>query len=73
LGTSSDIKEHLLRLGLFANIVSVKQIEKLKNENCTAIKKILEDWNRSEIRQISTDIAERLGFRYLRTKNKFDF
>jgi len=60
----------LLRLGLSANIVSVKQLEKLKNENYTAIKKILDDWNRSKIRQILTDIAERLGFLYHRIKNR---
>lgn len=62
LGESSDKKEHLIRLGLFANIFSFKQIEKLENENYITIKKILEDWNRSKIRQILTHTSERLGF-----------
>jgi digeranylgeranylglycerophospholipid reductase len=64
-GTSSDIKVHLLRLGLFANIVSVKQVEKLKNENYTAIKKKLDNWNNSKIKQVSTAISEKFGLLYL--------
>ena len=68
LSTPSDVKENLLRLCLFANIVSMKQLEKLKSKDYTAIKKITEEWNRSKIKQPLADIAERLGFWYLRIK-----
>lgn len=71
LGASSDIKEHLLRLCLFANIVSMKQLERLKREDdAAAIKEIVEEWNRSKIRQPLTDILEQLSFWYLRIKHK---
>jgi len=71
LGASSDIKEHLLRLCLFANIVSMKQLERLKREDdAAAIKEIVEEWNRSKIRQPLTDILEQLSFLYLRIKHK---
>ena len=72
-GMSSDIKEHLLRLCLFANIVSMTQLERLKRENDTAIKGIVEEWNRSKIKQPLTDILEQLNFLYLRIKHKYDF
>jgi digeranylgeranylglycerophospholipid reductase len=70
LGASSAIKVNLLRLGLFANIISMKQLERLKREDDTAIKEIVEEWNRSKIKQPLADIAERLSFWYLRIKHK---
>jgi digeranylgeranylglycerophospholipid reductase len=72
-GTSSATKEHLLRLLLFANIIPMKQFEQLERENETTIKKIVDEWNHSKIRQPFADMAEQFGFLYLRMKNKFNF
>lgn len=71
-GASPDVKEHLLRLCLFANIASMKQREKLGSEDYTAntIKKVVDEWNRSKIRRPLADVAERLSFLYLRIKSK---
>jgi digeranylgeranylglycerophospholipid reductase len=71
LGVSSDRKEQLLRLALFANIISMKQFEKVKHEDDSAIKEIVDKWNRSKIRQPLADLAERFGFLYLRIKKEF--
>ena len=70
LGASSDGKEHLLSLALFANIISLKQFEKLKHEDERVIKAIADEWNRSRIRQPLANMAERLGFLYLRITSK---
>ncbi|MBN1762618.1 MAG: NAD(P)/FAD-dependent oxidoreductase [Methanomicrobia archaeon] len=69
-GASTDRKEDLLRLALFANIISMKQFEKLKHEDASMIESIVEKWNRSTIRQPLANIAERLGFLYLRIASK---
>jgi digeranylgeranylglycerophospholipid reductase len=70
LGVSSDRKEQVLRLALFANIISMKQFEKVKHEDESAIREIVDKWNRSKIRQPLANIAERLGFLYLKIKSK---
>ena len=70
LGVSTDRKEQLLRLALFANIISLKQFERLKHEDASTIEAIVEKWNRSAIRQPLANIAERLGFLYLRIASK---
>ena len=72
-GTSSPTKEHLLRLLLFANIISVKQLEQLECADETKIKNIIDQWNQSEIRQPLANLAEHCGFLYLRMKNKVNF
>jgi len=43
LGKSSDKKENLLRLGLFANVFSLKEIIKLNFEDYIALKRRLDD------------------------------
>jgi digeranylgeranylglycerophospholipid reductase len=70
LGASSDRKAQLLRLALFANIISMKQFEKVKHEDESTIETIVDEWNRSKIRQPLANIAERLGFLYLKIKSK---
>jgi digeranylgeranylglycerophospholipid reductase len=50
-----------LCLGLFSNIFSFKQIEKLRNEEYNKIKGKLEGWNNSKIKQVSTVISEKIG------------
>jgi len=49
LGKSLDKKEHLLRLGLFANVFSLKEIIKLSFEDYIALKRRLDDWDSSKI------------------------
>ena len=58
---SLDEKEQLLRLGLFANIFSLKQIAKLQAEEYDTVKKKVIDWNRSKIKQLSTKMSENFG------------
>ena len=70
LGVSSDRKEQLLRLALFANIISMKQFERVKHGDVSAIETIVDEWNRSKIRQPLANIAERLGFLYLKITSK---
>ena len=70
LGAASERKEQLLRLALFANIISLKQFEKVKHEDESAIREIVDRWNRSKIRQPLADLAERLGFLYLKITSK---
>ena len=66
LALSQREDANLLRLGLFSNIFSFKQIEKLMNEDFNTIKKKLEDWNNSKIKQVSAAISEKIGLLYLR-------
>jgi digeranylgeranylglycerophospholipid reductase len=61
LALSQRVEKNLLRLGLFSNIFSFKQIEKLRNEDYNNIKKKLEDWNNSKIKQVLTVISEKIG------------
>ena len=49
LGKSLDKKEHLLRLGLFANVFSLKEIIKLSFDDYIALKRRLDDWDSSKI------------------------
>jgi digeranylgeranylglycerophospholipid reductase len=49
LGKSLDKKEHLLRLGLFANVFSLKEILKLNFEDYIALKRRLDDWESNKI------------------------
>jgi digeranylgeranylglycerophospholipid reductase len=49
LGKSLDKKEHLVRLGLFANVFSLKEITKLNFEDYNALKRRLADRDSSEI------------------------
>jgi len=62
LGKSLDEKEHLLRLGIFSNIFSLKQIEKLNFEDYAVLKRRFDDWNRSKLKQLLTVISENLSF-----------
>ena len=49
----------------------MKQLERLKREDdAAAIKEIVEEWNRSKIKQPLADIVEQLSFWYLRIKHK---
>ncbi|MGC9444223.1 MAG: NAD(P)/FAD-dependent oxidoreductase [Candidatus Methanospirareceae archaeon] len=72
LGTSRDPRDHVLQLCLFANIISVKQFEHLRRADTdyATITRIVERWNRSMFRQPVADLIERLGFLYLRLKNR---
>lgn len=45
LGELSNKKEHLLRLGLFASIFSIKEINKLRSEKYEILKRWLEKWS----------------------------
>jgi digeranylgeranylglycerophospholipid reductase len=58
--------KNILRLGLFSNIFSFKQIEKLRNEDFNTIKKKLEKWNNSRIKQVSRAMLEKIGLLFLR-------
>jgi digeranylgeranylglycerophospholipid reductase len=58
--------KNILRLGLFSNIFSFKQIEKLMNEDFNTIKKKLVKWNNSRIKQVSTAMLEKIGLLFLR-------
>jgi len=49
LGKSLDKKEHLVRLGLFANVFSLKEITKLNFEDYNALKRRLADRDNSKI------------------------
>ena len=66
LALSQGEENNLLRLGLFSNIFSSKQIEKLRNDDYNKIKKKLEKWNNSKIKQVSAAISEKIGLLYLR-------
>jgi hypothetical protein len=63
-------KEQLLRLGLFANIISLQQLERLKPADESAILHRLELWNHSNVRQALADLVEYAGFLYLGLRNK---
>ncbi len=45
LGELSNKKEHLLRLGLFASIFSIKEINNLRSEKYEILKRWLEKWS----------------------------
>jgi len=59
---SNEEKERLLSLGVNANIFSYKKIDKLKKENCEALKRKLDGWNNSKIRQALTYLSEKSLF-----------
>lgn len=54
-------KENLLRLSFSANILPLKRIQKLKAENYDILKKRMDDWNRSEIKQFSKATSEKFA------------
>ncbi len=70
--TSRDPRDHVLRLCLFANIISVQQFEQLRHDDAdyATITGIVERWNRSRLRQPVADLIERLGFLYLLLKSR---
>jgi digeranylgeranylglycerophospholipid reductase len=72
LSASRDPRDHVLRLCLFANIISLKQFEHLRRADMdyAAITGIVERWNRSTFRQPVADLIERLGFLYLLLKSR---
>lgn len=55
---SEEKKEMLLTLGVNTNIFSYKKIEKLKKENYKTLKRKLNSWNNSKIRQALTYLSE---------------
>ena len=55
---SEEKKEMLLTLGVNTNIFSYKKIEKLKKENYDTLKRKLDSWNNSKIRQALTYLSE---------------
>ena len=62
-------KENLLRLAFSASIFPLKQIQKLKAEDYDILKKRVEDWNRSKIKQFSTIMSEKFAlYRILLSK-----
>ena len=72
LGASRDPRDHVLQLCLFANIISVKQFERLRRADTdyASIIRIVERWNHSMFRQPVADFIERLSFLYLRLKSR---
>ncbi|HDS45375.1 MAG TPA: NAD(P)/FAD-dependent oxidoreductase [Methanomicrobia archaeon] len=72
LSTSKDPRDHVLRLCLFASIISLKQFEHLRRADTDyrAIQGIVERWTRSPFRQPVADLIERLGFWYLLLKSR---
>jgi digeranylgeranylglycerophospholipid reductase len=69
-GWSSDPKQCLLRLCLFANIISLQQFEHMVQADYTTIKRIVETWNQSKIRQPIANVIERVGWWSLRVSAK---
>ena len=65
-GWSSDPKQCLLRLCLFANIISLRQFEHLVQADYTTIQRLVERWNQSKIRQPIANVLERVGWWSLR-------
>ena len=63
-------KENLLRLAFSASIFPLKQIQKLKAEDYGILKKRVEDWNRSKIKQFSTIMSEKFAL-YLILLSKY--
>ena len=59
---SEEKKEILLTLGVNTNIFSYRKIEKLKKENYETLKRKLDNWNNSKIRQALTYLSERNYF-----------
>ena len=59
---SEEKKEILLTLGVNTNIFSYRKIEKLKKENYETLKRKLDNWNNSKIRQALTYLSERSYF-----------
>ena len=59
---SEEKKEILLALGVNTNIFSYRKIEKLKKENYETLKRKLDNWNNSKIRQALTFLSERSYF-----------
>ncbi len=62
---SNAAKERLLSLGINTNVFSYKKIEKLKRENCDDLKRKLDSWNNSKIRQALTYLSEKSLFHYI--------
>jgi len=65
-GWSSDPKQCLLRLCLFANLISLQQFEHLRQADYATITRLVERWNQSKIRQPLANLMEHLGFWLLR-------
>ena len=62
LGKFSGKKEDLIRLGLFADIFSLKQIEKLQTEDYDTLKKRVVGGNHSKHKQLSKVMSENISF-----------
>jgi len=69
---SEEKKEMLLALGINTNIFSYKKIEKLKKENYEELKRKLDNWNNSKIRQALTYLSE-MSFFFLHKKVHISF
>ena len=67
---SSDKKDRLLMLGISTNVLSLNEIEKLKDKNYNTIKNGLKEWNSSKIKQFSTIISEKLNLLYSLLRSK---
>lgn len=65
-GWSSDPKQCMLRLCLFANLISLPQFDALQQADCATIQRLVERWNRSRIRQPVANLIERVGWWSLR-------
>lgn len=65
-GWSSDPKQCLLRLCLFANLISLQQFEHLVQADYTTIQRLVDRWNQSRIRQPIANLMEHVGFWVLR-------
>ena len=69
---SEEKKEMLLALGINTNIFSYNRIEKLKKENYEELKRKLDNWNNSKIRQALTYLSE-MSFFFLHKKVHISF
>jgi len=62
--TKLNEKDNLLRLAFSANIFPLKQMQKLKTEDYAILKRRVDDWNRSKIKQFSMTISEKITLIY---------
>jgi digeranylgeranylglycerophospholipid reductase len=69
---SEEKKGILLTLGVNTNIFSYRKIEKLKKENYETLKRKLDNWNNSKIRQALTYLSE-MSFFFLHKKVHISF
>ena len=69
IGESGN-KEEILKLCVLANIISLKQISRLKEANLDVIRKKIGDWRSSVIKQLMTTTIENLNLFQIHLRKK---